>query len=116
MKEKSLDHHLAQLRQSHLPSCPDTVIASVLRRIREKEGDSSNDGVLSLAHLTRLALRPGIAAALLATVLSLGVITTSVASQATFLTEKPKDTIGLEIIANPHTLECHHVHKARTNR
>ncbi len=109
MKTKHLDGILGQIRDESVPECPDGVESRVLLRVR---GGLRGQRVYEepfWAGLSRLALRPGVVAALLVITASLGVVTTTVAaSQFSSPAEKGEDWLGFAMIANPHILECHH--------
>ena len=108
MKEDDLNRIVRDLRAERLPECPGNLRESILRRVRAPREDPAD---LYWAGLLRLALRPQIAAGLLAMTVALGIMTTAVASQAAQPAAKPGNALGFEVITNPHLLECYH-HKS----
>lgn len=107
MNEREFDKVLSDLRRTPVPPCPTGFENGVLRRVRAERAQSLTGG--TWADVVSLALRPRMAAAMIAFAASFGAVTTAVASQVAAPVEKRPDTLGLEMISNPHVLECHHV-------
>lgn len=112
MNERQLDEVLRGIRRSPTPPCPAGFEDGVLRRVRTERTESLAPNAWS--EIMALALRPRMAAALIAFTASLGAVTTAVASQVAPPVEKRSDSLGLEVLGNPHLLECHHIdHRPR---
>ncbi len=110
MKEHEFDEVLRNLRSTRVPACPAGFENGVLRRVRAERAQAPAGSVWS--ELAALALRPRMAAAMIAFAASFGAVTTAVATHVAAPVEKLSDTLGLEMIGNPHVLECHQVDHA----
>ncbi len=108
MKMDDFDRIVRDLRAERIPECPGNLRDGILRRVRAGREDAPDT---FWTGLLRLALRPQIAAGLLAMTVALGVMTTAVASQATQPPVRAGNALGFDVIANPYLLECYH-HKA----
>ncbi len=102
---KSNNHHLFQdLKQHHVPHCPNNLEDVVLRRIRHENVEKPLQGSGwngTVAHF----FQPRMAAIMLVFVSSTAAVTTAVASQWAAPVEVKADTLGLEAIGKPITLE-----------
>ncbi len=98
MKDQ-IEEGVSRLRGERLPTCPLWLEGEVMDRIHRLGGHAWREVVT-------LAVRPVMAAGLLALAVMLGALTTAVAGHVGGVSVAEADPLGFGIIKNPHVLEC----------
>ena len=107
MNKNQLDLEITRIRGMTLPTCPAHLENTVIRLVGEEQRTAAKPAFWG--ELAALVYQPRMATAIFAFSIALGAVTTTVASQVAAPVEKRPASIGLEALANPHALECHHV-------
>jgi hypothetical protein len=110
MHNDTMRKTVKQLRELPLPACPADLEATVLRRIRLENAELEAKGSV-LEGILALFQQPRFTALLLLFTSVTAATTTAVAAQLSQPTEVKAETLGLDAISQPGSLECFHFPK-----
>lgn len=115
--DEFLDRFLALIRQEPMPNCPDDISRRVLLRVRSIDGIRSGAPLPFWLEFFQWVQQPKLAAASLALAFALSAGTTvAAANWAQQDVALKADPLGLAVISDPHTLECHHICGGKASR